>query len=566
MRHPLRSRATIVVAAACWLLFTAGCGGDGGEVTTIATPSRGVILISLDTVSAEHLSLYGYERETTPSLSLLAERGIVFDHAYVQLPGTLPSHMSIFTGLYPDQHGVFPPSGVLGEFVETLPQAFLTGGFRTAAFTEGGFVSGRFGFSRGFEIYTEDRVLVWTGGNHVFKKGLHYLENVRRDEKFFMFLHTYAAHDPYTPPKECRELFWDGPPPDDVPLSESGVLTDHNNGWKLVTRDQAEYYKSQYDAEIRCLDAVVGDFISAVGDLGLLDETTIVITSDHGEEFLEHGMLAHEQIYNENLHVPLLILPPGGTQGHRVTDVVESIDIAPTLLDMAGLEPMPGIAGRSLVPLFEGPERAWDGEAFSRSIYGDRSLIGFESKDFLHLIDGLSKPDGAPVSIARQTSFWAPPGKLKLRVRGYGEPSVLRVEIDGAGVDETEIDPDTWKVIQVAVPDDGATHHVRLSNDTCIRTPKSMEKGNKRCISFRLKGVPEPLVELYRIGVDRTEAVDLSLGKPGARDAMVERLGVHRYEPVADREHRPLEPELEEQLRALGYLDRPSGPEADPNQ
>jgi arylsulfatase A-like enzyme len=522
-----------------------------------------VILISLDTVSAEHLSLYGYHRDTTPELEALAGSAVVFDHAYVQLPGTLPSHMSMMTGLYPDQHGVFPPSGVLDPAIGTLAEAFRAGGFRTAGFTEGGFVSGRFGFSRGFEIYTEDRVLVWTGGNHVFEKGLEHLARVGPEERFFMFLHTYAAHDPYTPPKECRSLYWEGPPPEDVPLSASRVLTDHNNGWQLVTRLQAEYYASQYDAEIRCLDAVVGDFVRQVGELGLLDDTTLVITSDHGEEFLQHGMMAHEQVYNENLHVPLLVRPPGGTEGRRVSEIVESIDIAPTLLELAGLEPMPGIPGRSLVPLLGGRATDWGEEAFSRSIYGDRSLIAFEPRQLYHLVDRLANPHGGPqdpLLVARQTWFWAPPGRLELQARSYGEPSVLEAEIDGTVVASVRLDPGRWLPVTLDVPDNGTTHLVWLSSETCSPTPKAVEEGGNQCASFLLTGMPDPQTQLFRTSSDRAEAADVSLRDPEVRDAMVERLGRHRYEAVAGRHDRTLEPELEEQLRALVYLDRPAGP------
>jgi hypothetical protein len=344
------------------------------------------------------------------------------------------------------------------------------------------------------------------------------------------------------------------------------VLTDHNNGWKLVPAQNAEYYASQYDAEIRCLDAVVGGFVAAVGDLGLLGETTIVITSDHGEEFLEHDMMAHEQIYNENLHVPLLILPPGGVPGRRVSRVVESIDIGPTLLELAGLKPMPGVSGRSLVPLFQGQEDDWADEAFSRSIYGDRSLIARESDEVLHVIDVLPNRHGAPgtpLVVAHQESFWAPPGGLGLSVQGYGEPSELQIGVDGAIVEEEPLDPNHWAEIQVDVPDDGETHLVRLFNETCVRTPKSIEKGNAACVSFTLRGVPDPQIELYRILADPKEGRDLSLSDPHGLQWMADRLARRRYEAVADRENRPLEPAVEEQLKALGYLDRPPGPEAD---
>ena len=114
--------------------------------------------------------------------------------------------MSIFTGLYPEQHGMRGRDAVLASDIATLPEVFRSGGFRTGGFTEGGYVSGYHGFARGFETFSDERVLVWSRGDHVFKKGLRYLEGLGREEKFFLFLHTYAVHHPYTPPKECKTM------------------------------------------------------------------------------------------------------------------------------------------------------------------------------------------------------------------------------------------------------------------------------------------------------------------------------------------------------------------------
>ena len=121
--------ATPLFAAA--LLLASGCGTPGGDGTTRLAPTRGVIFISLDTLRADHLSSYGYHRPTSPFIDSLAERGVLFENAFVQLPGTLPSHMSMFTGLYPAEHDVYPPSGVLSAEIPTLPEILQAAGFRT---------------------------------------------------------------------------------------------------------------------------------------------------------------------------------------------------------------------------------------------------------------------------------------------------------------------------------------------------------------------------------------------------------------------------------------------------
>ena len=142
--------------------------GDGFE----PRPTRGVILISLDTVRADHLSCYGYERRTTPFLESLAERSVLFERAVAQYPSTLISHMSMFTGFYPRQHGVFPPAAVLSPEIETMPERLQAAGLRTAGHTEGGYVSGAYGFERGFEEFTDTPYADDTDVERTFERGL----------------------------------------------------------------------------------------------------------------------------------------------------------------------------------------------------------------------------------------------------------------------------------------------------------------------------------------------------------------------------------------------------------
>ena len=542
----------LVLAATVTLV---ACGG--ADPRFALPPSQGFILISLDTVSAQHLSLYGYERETSPFLDSLAARGVVFDNAYVQLPGTLPSHMSMFTGLYPDQHDVFPPDAVLSDSIPTLPELLQRAGFRTIGHTDGGFVSGRFGFARGFDLYDDRRFILWGGVDHTFARGLVSLGELAPDERFFLFVHTYAAHDPYNPPRRCRDLFWQGPPPEGTQLSSSDVLRAHNTGVAPLRPDVVAYYESQYDGEIRCLDEEIGRFFAGLDELGLGDRVTVVITSDHGEEFLEHGKLVHEQIYHENLHVPLIVLGPGIEGGRRVTEVVQTIDFAPTFLDLAAIEPPPGLPGRSLLPLLAGHRDGRSGKAYSQAMSGERGIYSLDDDGLLHLVRYDPGPEARnePVGVASSMQLWVPPGDLPLAAQAYLEPALMRIELDGVEVEAAELDPHGWTEVLVPVPDDGISHFLRLSSDTCVATQRGGELDISRCRSFVVRGLPSPRSELYRTDLDPREARDLSVSLSDEAAELGRHLDDHRLEPVGPSSAPPLEEHVEEQLRALGYIE-----------
>ena len=199
------TRASLVAALA---LCAGACGqGDPGGSASPLAPTRGYILISLDTLGAAHLGGYGYERPTSPFLDRLSERATVFQNAVVQYPSTLVSHTSLFTGLYPQEHGVYPPNSSLSPEIETLPERMHREGFVTAAFTEGGYLGREDIFGRGFDDYEigspTQRAIENTLG-----KGARFLERLGAEERFFLFLHTYSVHAPYEPLEEFREMFW----------------------------------------------------------------------------------------------------------------------------------------------------------------------------------------------------------------------------------------------------------------------------------------------------------------------------------------------------------------------
>jgi arylsulfatase A-like enzyme len=314
-----------------------------------AKTPHGIILISLDTLRADHLGSYGYHRNTSPSIDAFAKKNIVFDQAVVQSPWTLPSHMSIMTSLYPTFHGVRKYDNYLADEQITLAELLKEGGYQTAAFTDGGFVSVKFGFKQGFDTYedkqvgianTLPRVRKWLEANH--------------SRPFFLFIHCYDIHGPYNPPPPYNTIFHD--------FTYTGTLVPSNETLKaanedklMISTEDLRHFMAFYDGGIRYTDEKIGEFLSYLKDVGLYDQSLIIITSDHGEEFKEHNSLGHTQLYyRPNLHVPLIMhIPNYPPKEVRIRDLVQSIDLLPTILDVAGLPAHPKAQGSSLLPLIK---------------------------------------------------------------------------------------------------------------------------------------------------------------------------------------------------------------------
>ncbi len=419
----LRSgRSTLGPAAVVWLLpvilwaFLCGCRTASDPPAVAAT--RGYILISIDTLRADHLGCYGYSRATSPFIDSLAARGVVFENAIVQVPGTLPSHMSIFTGLYPAEHDVRAPAGVLAPDIPTLPELFRQRGFKTAGHTEGGYVHGGYGFARGFDEFSHEAKKIESDAERTFVRGLEFLRRLGPEERFFLFLHTYTVHDPYFPLERYAALYWDGPAPETFRATGPNLAA-FNRGKAELTPAALEYFKACYDASINYVDDVVRDFFANLELLALSDEVTVLLTSDHGEEFLEHGRLVHEQIYPESLRVPLIVLHPDLRRPRRIRTLVESIDIAPTLYEIAEIPP-PSMSGRSLVPLLMGREEL-ESEAYAESATEPiRSVLRFDEDGFHQLLvrsQAGSVPDAGEWGSFQLYDLDADPGAREERSR-----------------------------------------------------------------------------------------------------------------------------------------------------
>lgn len=315
-----------------------------------AKKPHGIILISLDTLRADHLGTYGYHRNTSPSIDAFAKEGIVFENAAVQSPWTLPSHMSIMTSLYPSFHGVIKKSSRLPDNHVTLAGLLRKGGYQTAAFTDGGNVGSVFGFNRGFDLYEDE----WVGIANTIPKAEKWLDE-KGSQPFFLFIHCYDIHSPYNPPPPYNALFHDFPYRGNLVPSTPTLLSTINNkeNASKITDEDIRHFIALYDGGIRYTDDHIGGFLTYLRDKGLYDDSLIIITSDHGEEFMEHGAFSHWQLYyRPNLHVPLIMHIPGYSGKEiRIDQLVQSIDLLPTIVDSAGL-PVHGKAqGRSLLPL-----------------------------------------------------------------------------------------------------------------------------------------------------------------------------------------------------------------------
>ncbi|MFH1998564.1 MAG: sulfatase [Planctomycetota bacterium] len=312
-----------------------------------------IILLSIDTLRADHLSCYGADQATSPWIDRLAAKGARFVDVISHSPSTAPSHMSIFTSTYPGVHGVHIRDeglrfGRLPEKLQSLPEVLQAQGYRTAAFTGGAQVTAGFGFERGFEVYKEDMFRL---EDQDFDPVLDWLAKVGPDEPFFLFLHTYEVHAPYQPPAPYDTLF-----DPDYTGRISGEWNEKEWFDKLMALRplddrEVRHLKALYDGEILYTDQAFSRFFKTLAEKGLFgnEKTLLILTSDHGEEFMEHGRLAHMQLYQEIMKVPLIFYWPGVIpEGVVVPGQVRLIDLVPTLFDCVGMPAWPQAQGVSL--------------------------------------------------------------------------------------------------------------------------------------------------------------------------------------------------------------------------
>ena len=353
--------ALVVVAAAgaAWYL-SAARGQKAGEVDLGGLPSGvrrdalNVVVITLDTLRADHLSAYGSTLVKTPALDRLAGEGTRFAHAMSSAPLTLPAHSSIFTGRFPPEHGVRDNGGFfLNPEQTTLAEMLKAKGFATGGFIAAFVLDGKWGIDQGFDEYVDDFDIserrgrsmgnVQRPGNEVVDKALPWIDSVK-DSRFFAWIHLYDPHTPYDPPEPYK----------------------------------TEYKGHPYRGEVAFTDAQVGRIVAFLEERGLLDKTIVAVLGDHGESLGDHGEESHGFfIYESVTHVPFIVRAPFSNTGARVVaDPVRIIDLTPTILALAGVAAPDGMSGRSLVPLMTGAALELGLEGYAEAIIPSTTSAG----------------------------------------------------------------------------------------------------------------------------------------------------------------------------------------------
>lgn len=315
-----------------------------------------ILLVTIDTLRADHVGCYGYERSTTPYIDSLAEKGTVFKNAISNIPWTTPSHFCFLTGAYAARHGsrdnLVNRRPIKGKVTVSLAEVLGSIGYDTGAFVSGYPLLQRSGLDAGFDHYDDnmqDRLVAgsWKVERRApdtaasFKK---WFSGRKSEKPWFVWVHLYDPHGPYTPRPEYKSMFVDdGLEPYDTIL-DSPENPPAPPDWTKIEgeRQDRQYYISQYDAEIRMADDAVRDIMDSVEMAGQKDSTIVAVSADHGEYLGEHDMwYVHDNIYSQTLFIPMVFFGPGVPERLVRHDFAETIDVAPTLLGLAGVS-VPG--------------------------------------------------------------------------------------------------------------------------------------------------------------------------------------------------------------------------------
>lgn len=319
---------------ACVLAIAAACRGEApvpsaqpprkapaSEARTEPRSSlRDVILISIDTQRVDRLGLYGYRQPTSPNLDRLAAESVVFDNHHAQAPLTLPSHVSLLTGLEPPDHGVRSNGRFrLGASASTLAEALKAKGYATAAIVSAGVLGPAFGLNQGFDVYSGDFSRIddkaQSDAASATDRAMAWLDTLADAKRLFLFVHYYDPHPPFEAPPRFS-------------------------------------FADPYDAEVAYVDEQIGRLLARLGAKKRLDGALVVVTSDHGESLGEHDLSGHTTVvYEETLHIPLIVRFPGKDHaGERVAALTRSTDVMPTILSFLGIGHAAAVDGIDLMP------------------------------------------------------------------------------------------------------------------------------------------------------------------------------------------------------------------------
>lgn len=329
---------------------------------------RSVIVLLIDTLRASKLRVYNpRSRVRTPTLDAFAEEAAVFDHAQTPENWTKPAVASILTSLTPMTHNTKADSAELPQSALMIGEVFQRNDFATASFIANGFVSRHYGFDRGWDHYTNYiREARSTTAHTVFGEALAWIAE-HREERFFVYIQTIDPHVPYDPPDDVLQLYYSGEYDGPIrPRRTAFHLADFKTGALTLTARDHRRLEALHDGEIDYHDREMTHFVARLRELGLYDDVIFVVTSDHGEEFMEHGSYGHgHSIFQELLHVPLMVRWNGVIDPRRIGPTVSTLDIAPTILEATGIDIPEVFEGRSLLSTARGHARPGPAIAFS---------------------------------------------------------------------------------------------------------------------------------------------------------------------------------------------------------
>ena len=437
--HRGRCVRGLSLTVAAVVLATGGCGdraGDASRSKSLGESKPNILLITIESIRADHVGCYGYDRPVTPHIDALARQATRYSRAYSVTSWTLTSHASMFTGLYPTAHQVLGPTDRLGDAYITIAEFLAPVGYQRAAVVSGPYLSRKHNLNQGFGVYVDSPIT--PGGDKAAAEDItnakveaavnDFLRHQRSTSRpFFLFVYVWDPHYDYIPPPPFdRRFVPESAEPIDVTNYEiGGVVTEE------ATSEQMDYVIAQYDGEIACTDAMLGRFWATLQELGLWDSTAILLTADHGESFFEHGTKGHKNdLYVESLHVPLIVKAPNQKTARVDDRLVNLIDLHPTILELAGVDPGPTIHGRSLLadprsasdPVYFELETSWyftrrtTGEKYKKSqhwravLSGGRKLIHQEEDGRWEFYDLAADP-------AEQSPLAATGGEGQQRLR-----------------------------------------------------------------------------------------------------------------------------------------------------
>ncbi|NOY93277.1 MAG: sulfatase [Deltaproteobacteria bacterium] len=382
-----------------------------GEEAAAPPPLKNVLVYLIDTLRADHLRAYAPEtRVETPGLTRFLRGASVFSEAHAQENWTKPSVATLLSSLFPWQHTATEGDSVVPRSVRLLPEMLHARGFRTAAFIANGYVSDRFGFGRGWDDYRNYiREGRRTKAQYVAHDVLSWLDAHAADGRFFLYVHTIDPHVPYRPPASFLERYGDASYRGPVDFRHDSTLLEHvKTGAVSFGAADRRQLEALYDAEISYHDVYFDRIMDGLARRGLADDTLVVVTADHGEEFWDHGSVGHgHSLYEELLHVPLFVRWPGLGSPRRVPGPAGLVDVVPTIFEALGEQTPPGLSGRSLGARLRGLSPDAPGVVLSgffnnqRAAVVDGLKVTFRRADRIALFD-LTQDPGETHDISRE--------------------------------------------------------------------------------------------------------------------------------------------------------------------